>query len=33
MLMVPWPFPWNPPPVVDLTGDDDDELARQRIKP
>jgi hypothetical protein len=23
VLMVPWPFPWDPPPIVDLTGDDD----------
>jgi hypothetical protein len=25
VLMVPWPFPWDPLPVVDLTGDDDDD--------
>jgi hypothetical protein len=25
MPMVPWLFPWDPPPMVDLTGDDADE--------
>jgi hypothetical protein len=23
--MVPWPFPWDRPPRIDLTGDDDDD--------
>jgi hypothetical protein len=25
--MVPWPFPRDPPPHINLTEDDDDELA------
>jgi hypothetical protein len=23
--MVPWSYPWDPPPHIDLTGDDDDD--------
>jgi hypothetical protein len=29
---VPWPFSWDPPPHIDLTGDDDDDKFAQRCR-